>query len=161
MKLEIGLTESNTNTQYAPLAAILYYYQQKNMLKALETIEVEMKIREFSGSSKLQQVMISIMAGCETLSEVNSKLTREIQLAQVMQFPRFVDQSTLSRTLDALSQKQIEQMQQANRQIQKQYGQISQHDWRKYLKVDFDLSGLPCGPQAEESQKGYFSGKKT
>lgn len=161
MKLEIGLTETGTNTQYAPLAAILYCYRQKNMLKALETIEIEMKIREFSGSSKLQQVVISIMAGCETLSEVNSKLTRERQLAQIMQFPRFVDQSTLSRTLDALSQKQIEQMQQANRQMLREYGQTSQHDWRKYLKVDFDLTGLPCGAQAEESQKGYFSGKKT
>ena len=161
MSLEIGLTETNTNTQYAPLAAILYYYRQQNMLKALETIEIEMKIREFSGSSKLQQVMISIMAGCETLSEVNSKLTSEVQLAQIMQFPRFADQSTLSRTLDALSQKQIEQMQEANKQIQKEYGQVSQHAWRKYLKVDFDLSGLPCGPQAEESQKCYFSGKKT
>jgi hypothetical protein len=34
-------------------------------------------------------------------------------------------------------------------------------DWRKYLWLDFDLSGLPCGAQAEASQKGYFSDKKT
>jgi hypothetical protein len=31
------------------------------------------------------------------------------------------------------------------------------HDWRGYLWLDYDLSGLPCGKQAEASQKGYFS----
>jgi len=36
-----------------------------------------------------------------------------------------------------------------------------QHDWRAFLLLDFDLSGLPCSPRAEASQKGYFSGKKT
>jgi len=30
-----------------------------------------------------------------------------------------------------------------------------------FLELDFDLSGLPCGKQAEKSVKGYFSGKKT
>ena len=161
MSIEISLTDQPTNTQYAPLAAILYCYQQKNMLKALDQIEIDMKIREISGTSKLKQVMISILAGCETLSEVNTKLTSEVHLAQIMHYPRFVDQSSLSRTLDALSQKNLEQFRQANQQIRQQYGQTSQHDWRKYLRLDFDLSGLPCGPQAEESQKGYFSGKKT
>lgn len=161
MSIEIGLTDETTNTQYAPLAAILYRYQQQNMLKALDQIEIQMKMREISGLSKLKQVMISILAGCETLSEVNTKLKSEVYLAQIGSDPRFVDQSSLSRTLDALSQKNIEQLRQANQEIRQQYGQTSQHDWRKYLWLDFDLSGLPCGPQAEESQKGYFSEKKT
>lgn len=161
MTIEISLTQSATNTQYAPLAARLYRYQQQKMLKALEQIEIEMKMREFSGLSKLTQVMISILAGCQTLSEVNTKLGSEVQLAQLCHWPRFADQSSLSRTLDELSQKQIEQMRQANQQIRHQYGQTSQHDWRQYLWLDFDLTGLPCGPQAEASQKGYFSEKKT
>lgn len=160
MSIEISLTAEATNTQYAALAAVLYRYQQQNMLKALDQIEIAMKMRDFSGVSKLIQVMISIMAGCETLSEVNTKLGSEVQLAQLWHWPRFADQSSLSRTLDELSQKNIEQLGQVNQQIRQQYGQTSQHDWRKYLWLDFDLSGLPCGPQAEESQKGYFSEKK-
>jgi len=35
------------------------------------------------------------------------------------------------------------------------------HDWHGFLWLDFDLSGLPCGQQADGSQKGFFSGKKT
>jgi hypothetical protein len=161
MSIEIGLTEQAINTQYAPLAALLYRYQQQNMLKALNQIEIGMKVRDISGVGKLIQVMLSILGGCETLSEVNTKLTSEVYLAKLGPWPRFVDQSSLSRTLDALSLKNIEQLRQANQQIRHHYGQTSQHDWRKYLWLDFDLSGLPCGPQAEESQKGYFSEKKT
>jgi len=38
---------------------------------------------------------------------------------------------------------------------------VASRDWRSYLWLDFDLSGLTCGPMAESSQKGYFAGKKT
>lgn len=161
MALEFGLTEQATNTNYAPLAALLWYYEQQKMLKALEQIEISMKVRDFSGLNKLKQVMVSILAGCETLSEVNTRLKSEVEFAEVWHWPRFADQSTLSRTLDALTLKQIEQLRQASQAIWQEFGQTSQHDWRGYLWVDFDLSGLPCGPQAEESQKGYFSDKKT
>jgi hypothetical protein len=105
--------------------------------------------------------MVSILAGCETLSEVNTRLKSERKLANVCDWPRFADQSSLSRTLDALTLKQIEQLRTASEQTWQEFGQTPQHDWRSYLWLDFDLSGLPCGPQAEESQKGYFSDKKT
>jgi hypothetical protein len=131
------------------------------MLKQLEQVEMSMKERDFSGLSKLKQVLISILAGCETLSEVNSRLKSEIELANVCGCPRFADQSSLSRTLDALSLKQIEQLRTASEQTWQEFGQTRQHDWRRFLWLDYDLSGLPCGPQAEESQKGYFSDKKT
>ncbi|MCB0202141.1 MAG: hypothetical protein KDI03_18895 [Anaerolineae bacterium] len=47
------------------------------------------------------------------------------------------------------------------RQISDRCSRTKRHDWRGFLELDFDLSGLPCGKQAEGSQKGYFSGKKT
>jgi hypothetical protein len=30
---------------------------------------------------------------------------------------------------------------------------VVQRDWRSYLWLDFDLTGLPCGPLAEASQR--------
>jgi hypothetical protein len=161
MRLEFGLTEQATDTNYAPLAALLWCYQQGKMLNRLDQVEIQMKEREFSGLSKLKQVMISILTGCETLSEVNTRLKSEIALAKVWGWHRFADQSTLSRTLDVLTLKQIEQLRTASEETWRTFGKTSQHDWRSYLWLDFDLSGLPCGPQAEASQKGYFSDKKT
>jgi hypothetical protein len=159
--IELSLTDGLTNTNYAPLAALSARYQQNQRLKPLEGVQIPVRTRVFSPCDKLIQVLLSILAGCETLSEVNSTLKQEQALATAWQWRRFADQSTLSRTLDGLTLMNIGQLRAAVTEIWRARSQTRRHDWRGYLWLDFDLSGLPCGPQAEESQKGYFSGKKT
>jgi hypothetical protein len=161
MTIEFGLTDELTNTQYAPLAALSVHYQQNLTLKPLAGVRVPVKTRDFSPHDKLVQILFSVLAGCETLSEVNVRLRPEVNLARLWQWDRFADQSCLSRTLDALTLKQVDQLRGATAHIWRSHSLTVQHDWRGYLWLDFDLSGLPCGKQAEESQKGYFSGKKT
>lgn len=161
MTLEFGYTDEFVNTQYAPLAALLAHYQQKQVLHPLQQVKIPMKRCDFTAQDKLQQVLVSILAGCQTLAEVNQKLKPEVHLATIGGWPRFADQSGLSRTLDALTLMNIEQLRAVTSQIWRCRSQTRQHDWRGYLWLDFDLSGLPCGKQAQASQKGYFSGKKT
>ena len=161
MSLEFGLTDELCNTQYAPLAVLLAAYQRRNLLSPLESVRFQIKTREFTPYDKLQQLLVSILAGCETLVEVNSKLGHEQALAQVLQWPRFADQSTLSRLLDDLTLTQIEQLEHAARAIWAEIGRTPRHDWRGYLWLDFDLSGLPCAKDAQKSQYGYFSAKKS
>lgn len=161
MPIEFGLTAGPVNTRYAPLAALLAHYQYNERLKPLEDVRMSLKTRDFSPTDKLVQSLISILAGCETLSEVNPHLKPEVTLAQVGHWKGFTDQSNLARTLDALTLKQIDRLRSATTRIWRAQSQTCQHDWRGYLWLDFDLSGLPCGKQAEASQKGYFAGKKT
>jgi hypothetical protein len=161
MTIDFGLTNELVNTKYAPLAALAVHYQRNQTLEPLERAQIPMKCRDFTPVDKLKQILVSILAGCVTLSEVNTKLRPERGLAQVWQWERFADQSGLSRTLDVLTQKQIDQVREAETLIWRTRSQTLNHDWRAYLWIEFDLSGLPCSKQAEESQKGYFSGKKT
>lgn len=161
MTIEFGLTDEFVNTQYAPLAALAVHYQQNQTLEPLEGVQIPTKCRDFTPADKLKQILVSILAGCVTLSEVNTKLQPEPRLAQAWRWERFADQSGLSRTLDALTQKQIVELREAETVIWRANSQTVDHDWRAYLWIEFDLSGLPCSKQAEESQKGYFSGKKT
>ena len=161
MNIEIGFTSELTNTRFAPLAALSALYQQQKRFKTLSQIEIPMQKRHFEPSSKLIQVLLSILAGCETLSEVNSILKQEKILAAVWGWDRFADQSSLSRTLDVLTQKNIESLRGSIGGINQEIGQLASRDWRKFLWLDFDLSGLPCGSTAQESLKGYFSDKKT
>ena len=165
MVIEMGLlpatVEATINTHYAPLALLSAHYQQNQTLKPLEMVDVAMKTVRYSPTSKLQQVFLSILAGCEYLSEVNCRMKSEHGLAQVWQLERFADQSILSRTLDRLTQMNIDQLRAAETTIWQHHGQTMGHDWRGYLLLDYDLSGLPSGKQAEGSTKGYFSGKKT
>lgn len=161
MSIEFGLTKELVNTQYAPLAALIFHYEQSQRLKPLEWVLIPIKTKAFSPTSKLKQVLYSILAGCEYLFEVNIKLKPELALAQVCRLEHFSDQSTLSRTLDALTLMNIDQLRTAVTTIWQQDSQTLAHDWRGFLWFDFDLSGLPCGKQAQEGKKGYFSGKKT
>jgi hypothetical protein len=161
MPLEISLTDNQVNTQYAPLAVLLACYHHHQMLAPLHQAAITGKQATFTPADKLEQVLISILAGCATLAEVQSKLKGETLLAAVSGWSHFSDQSNLSRLLDRLSLKQIAALREATTAIWRHQSQIQAHDWRRYLWLDYDLSGLPCSPRAEASQKGYFSAKKT
>jgi len=161
MNLEFGFTSELTNTHFAPLAVLCALYQAKKRLDPLQQVQIPMQEREFSHFDKLVQILLTILAGCQTLSEANLRLKPERVLAELWGWARFADQSSLSRTLDALSQKQLEQLRTSIQQICRPLSQIPARDWRAFLWLDFDLTGLPCGPQAELSQKGYFSDKKS
>lgn len=165
MTIEIGLLpggiETSTNTHYAPLAALSAHYQQNQTLQPLEMLDIAMKTVRYSPICKLQQVLLSILAGCEYLSEFNCTLKPEHALAQIWQLEHFADQSILSRMLDGLTRMNIDQLRAAATVIWQQNNQTLRHDWRGFLWLDYDLSGLPGGKQAEGSVKGYFSGKKT
>jgi hypothetical protein len=161
MTIEIGFTQELTNSQYVPLAALCAHYQQNHLLEPLVGVEIPMRERDYTTADKLIQVLLSILAGCKTLSEVNGRLKSELGLASVWGWDRLADQSSLSRTLDALTLKNIEQLRGSTAAIWRTRSQIQEHDWRGHLWLDFDLSGLPCSPKAQESQRGYFSDKKT
>jgi len=161
MSLEIGFTDELTNTQYVPLAVLCAHYQSNQLLEPLKQVPIQMKSRVFSPGDKLLQVLLSILAGCGPLYEVNERLKPETGLASLWGWETFSDQSNLSRVLDALTQKQIELLRAHARSIWRRLSRIAGHDWRAFLWLDFDLSGLPCSKRAEASQKGYFSGKKT
>lgn len=161
MTIEFGLTSELTNTQYAPLGALLAHYQQNQVLAPLRQVAMTGRTVDFAPVDKLVQALVSILAGCSTLSEVQSRLKQEQGLARIGGWPRFADQSNLSRMLSMLTLMQIEQLQSACTQVWQSHSRAVAHDWRGYLLLDFDLSGMPCGKRAELSQKGYFSGKKT
>jgi hypothetical protein len=76
---------------------------------------------------------VSLLADCETLVEVNSKL----------------------------EPKDIALLRDCTTSIWRRFSRFAQNDWHGRLWLDFDLSGLSCRPLAEESQKGYFGENKT
>lgn len=154
MFIQFGQTSNLVDTQFAPVATLICYYQTQNVLEPLQSVTEK-------GENRLAQVVLSILTGCKTISEVNTKLRPERKLAQVKRIDCFADQSTLSRGLDDLSQMNLVHLEEIVRQTSRRCSRTSQHDWRGFLELDFDLSGLPCGKQAENSRKGHFSGKKT
>jgi hypothetical protein len=62
---------------------------------------------------------------------------------------------------EGIAPKNIDELRTGLGYIWQPFSRVRTRDWQRYLWLDFDLSGLPCGPQAEASQKGCFAGKKT
>jgi len=160
MRLQFGTTNELTNTQFAPVAVLMAYYEAQKVLEPLQSVTSTQK-SGFTLAEKLEQIVWSILTGCEYISVVNTKLRPERILAQVKRSDHFAEQSTLSSGLNELTQMNLAQLEAAVRQISHRCSRIRQHDWRSFLMLDFDLSGLPCGKKAEGSKTGYFSGKKT
>lgn len=161
MTIQFGLTDELVNSQFGPVAALATYYQCQNVLEPLQKIVPEVKKSDYPLANQLTQILLSILTGCEYLSVVDTKLGPEQSLAQLYRNEQFAHHSTLSRSLDRLTLTNLDQLSQAVRQISHRCSRTLRHDWRGYLLLDFDLSGLPAGPQAQKSRKGYFSGKKT
>ncbi len=110
MTVQFDLTTKKFNTQYAPLGLLLAIYKEKQVLKPLEKVKTMSKVIDFSMIDKLQQVLVSILAGCDTISEVNTQLKGD-PLSRTGSWIRFADQSTLSLALAGCRRsRQIEQI---------------------------------------------------
>ena len=161
MQTEFGLTNGPFNTKFAPLAALGQCFRQEGTLKPFEKVASETGQADFSPATKLIQVLSSLLAGCEYICEVNSCLRSEMLLARAWGFERYLEQSSLADGLNRLSRMNLTQLEQASHSIWRLHSRALTHDWRGFLRLELDLSGLPCGKGAEASEKGYFSGKKT
>lgn len=161
MRIKFGLTKELVNTQFGPVAALAAYYESQKVLEPLQIIIPAVAKSDFPLANQLTQVVLSLLTGCEYLSMVNTRLRPERKLGQVYRTSGFAHQATLSRSLDGLSLTNLTELEQAVRAISQRCSRSRRHDWRGFLQLDFDLSGLPCGKQAQGSQKGFFSGKKT
>ena len=160
MTIKFGLTKELVNTQFGPVAALAAYYESQKVLEPLQIIIPAVAKSDFPLANQLTQVILSSFTGCEYVSMVNTRLRPERKLAQVYRIEQFAHQATLSRSLDGLSLTNLTELEQAVRTISQRCSRICQHDWRGFLQLDFDLSGLPCGKQAQGSKKGFFSEKK-
>lgn len=162
MPVEIRLEGSSEHCSMVPLAVIGYCLTRSQVLQPVWSgLKLKMKTYEHQPSEKLQDVLVAIMAGCRSLAQVNTRLRPERMLAQAWQRQQFAEQSSLSRTLEALDSTHLEHLRAGNVHLVRQHGQLRQHDWRQFVMLDIDPTSLLTSKHAEGSRKGWVSGKKT
>lgn len=67
------------------------------------------------------------------------------------------EQSVVQETLSACTSTNVAQMVQALDTIFREHSLAYHHNYQTGLQVlDIDMTGMPCGKQADESKKGYF-----
>ncbi len=162
MPVEIVLEKCNGQCSFVPLAVVGYCLTRRKVLLPVWTgLDLKMKEYEHAVTAKLQDVLVAVMADCSSLGQVNTRLRPEQALAMAWQRPGFAEQSTLSRTLDALQETHIAQLRAGHLQLTQQHTQVRNHDWTQPIILDMDGTSLLASKRAEGSRKGWVSGKKT
>jgi len=158
----ICLAAMEGTTQFAPLVAIGFFMREFDLLAPIQSRLVFGQATHTQYPVEaLLDLWVSMLAGCRSVWQINTKIRPDLALAQAWGRACFAEQSTIARVLDVCQVEQVEQLRQGVNTLYRWWGQTPQHDWANSdLLIDIDLTGLPAGDQAEGSTKGYFSGKK-
>lgn len=123
---------------------------------------IRQKVIHHSPLEKLQDAFINIMAGGQGVVEVNSRVKPDEGMWRAFGRKRCADQSTVSDTLNACNQENVQQMQAAMKAVYQRFGAGYRHDYgHQWQLLDVDMSGMPAGRQGEGVEKGYFAQQKT
>jgi hypothetical protein len=161
VKPKIGLTEGPFNSCYAPLCVLSYVLHERGILEPLRKSSfIGAKESEHSPGDKLLDAFLLILAGYPSLYLLNTTLRPDLVLAQSWGRQQLAEQSNVSRTLDSCDEVALAELRALSWDFWRQHSQLPQHDWRKQLLLDLDLTPLLASSGAEGSTRGYL-GKKT
>lgn len=160
MKPQFGLTEQLFNTSFAPLCVLGYVFWERQTLASLRTFDlIAMKQHDHGPGEKLLDAFLVILAGYPSLYLLNTTLRPDPVLARAWQREQLAEQSSISRTLDAVAGEALAGLRTISWEFWRTHSQLATHDWRKRLVFDLDLTPLRASKHAEDSTKGYL-GKK-
>ncbi len=161
MKPYLGVTKKTLNTSYAPLCVLGQAFWEGKTLDPLREFDlISLKTQVHTPGEKLMDAFLLILAGYPSLYLLNSTLRPDPMVSQSWhREDGLAEQSNISRALDAGEDKALKGLRKVSHNFWSKHSQLTQHDWRKRLTIDLDLSPLPASAKAEDSTKGYV-GKK-
>lgn len=161
MSTIIRLAEMPNETSFALLGVLGYCLTRTQFLAPLWTeLDLPLKTVDHSPQAKLLDLVVSMLAGCRAVQQVNTRLRPDVALAGAWGRKRFADQSTLARTLDVFSSAEVAQLRHGSEALFRRESGVLRHDFvRDWLWLDIDLTPLPISKHAEGSTKGKFDRK--
>jgi hypothetical protein len=164
MGTHIRLITMDEETSLTPLGVLGYCLTRTRFLEPVFA-EIELLCKkevDHTQADKLQDILVSVLAGCRSIAQVNTRIRPDRPLAHAWQRERFAEQSTLARILDAFSETQLEQLRSGSETLFRQESRTLRHDFQTdWLWLDLDFTALPISKHAQGSTKGNIEGKKT
>jgi hypothetical protein len=143
----------------ASLAALGLRLRRLGLFEALAAhVHVPQKTVRHTPTEKLYDAFVAILAGAHGLSEINTRLRADPTLQRAFGRRTCAEYSLVQDTLDACTAENVEELRRVVTSLFREHARAARHDYSASLQVlDLDMTGLPCGPRAELSRKGYFS----
>lgn len=158
---QISVVKLERMTRFAPLVALGFYVREHDLLAPLYSrLEFGQPMHTKEPQEAIVDLWISMLAGCRSVSQINTKIRPDRPLAMAWGRDQFKEQSTIARVLDGCQSEQVQQVREAGASLYRWIGQAPRHPTTAPLLVDIDLTGLPAGRQAQGSLPGYGSGKR-
>src|SRR5215210_9098349 len=159
--IECKLISPKRQTAFGGLCALGHLLARDGALHPLSGVKIAQKSVKHSPTHKLTDALVGILAGCKAIYETNTRVRPDAPLRRAFGRERVADQSTIQRTLDALSEENVNQLRQAVEEIGGRYSRLPYHPYeREMLILEVDLTGMRASKKAELSTKGYFSGER-
>ena len=125
-----------------------------------EYLRIKQKTLHHTPIEKLTDAFIAILAGSHGLCEINTRVRPDAALQRAFGRSGCAEQSVVQETLDACTSQNVSEMKRAFKALLKAHGRSYRHPYKDKLQLlDVDMTGLPCGRQAEKASKGYFANK--
>jgi hypothetical protein len=157
-----SITETTTHfSPAASLAALGVKLKQLDVFGPIRTmVHIKQKTVKHTPTDKLYDALISLLAGAHGLVEINTRLRTDPGLQRAFGRMACAEQSVVQETLNACTEENRKEMQQALDLIYRQHSRGYQHNYEAGFQVlDVDMSGMPCGPKAAFATRGYFAGQ--
>jgi hypothetical protein len=163
MHPSIRLVAMPEETNFAPLGVLGYCLMRTSFLApVLQAVTVPLKTVDHAPAAKVLDVLVSILAGCRAITQINTRLRPDLALASAWGRPQFAAQATVARTLDSFTDDHVAQLRHGCDLLFRRESQTLRHPFaEQWLWLDSDLTPLPASKYAEASTKGKISPKKT
>ena len=146
----------------APLCAFGEVLRVRKVFQPLhDTVNIPQKTVVYRPTDKLVFLVLGMLSGAETVSEIQSKVRPDLGLLAGFGYQRCADASVIQQTLDASTEATVASLEAALSEIRLKQGQEFQvsSGSQETIPVDIDLSSLPISKRAEGSEKGYVAKK--
>jgi hypothetical protein len=162
MATNIRLIRLESETSYVPLGVLGYCLTRSKFFDPVfRQLALPIKTVDHKPSEKLLDLLVSLLASCRSINQINTRIRPDLALAHAWGRERFAEQSTVTRTLNSFRQDDVAQLRAGGEGLLRQEGCIFRHDFVKnWLWLDIDLTSLPISKRAESSTKGKIGGKK-
>lgn len=143
----------------ASLAALGLRLRRLGLFEAIaHSVRIPQKTVKHTPAEKLYDAFLAILSGAHGLSEINTRLRADPALQRSFGRQTCAEYSLVQDTLDACTPENVDELRRVVTSLFRRHSRAARHDYSASLQVlDLDMTGLPCGPTAELSRKGYFS----
>jgi hypothetical protein len=162
MSIPIRRIELKEQTNFVPLGVLGYCLTRTDYFDPVFLeMQLPLKTVRYAPRDKLLDILVSILAGCRSIAQVNTRIRPDLVLAEAWNRTRFAEQSSLMRTLDVFDDMGLTQLRRGSEALFRRESRTLAHDFdRDWLWLDIDLTPLPISKHAEGSSKGHM-GEKT